>query len=294
MGGNPAPIPAAAQALRGLDFLVVQDLFLTETAQLADVVLPAHQLRRGRRHLHQPGTPGAARAPGHPGRGREPGRLADPGRAWPAVGRRLRGSQTQPRGRGCRSTAAQADWKRKRKRSQAQRQRPVAKPWNYTSLARSWKRSAGRCRSTAGSAGRPWASAACSGRRARCARVGARAWSPLMCAPVPPLPTAASGWPAARCCGMAATISAAQPPQVLQADPRTLCGSQPGRPGEQQASSRAAQVERHLRSFHASAVTLHPARRSGRPTRHAWVPFGLAGSARRDPWAPAARRTCGT
>ena len=33
--------PKARQALEALDFLVVQDLFLTETAQLADVVLPA-------------------------------------------------------------------------------------------------------------------------------------------------------------------------------------------------------------------------------------------------------------
>jgi NADH-quinone oxidoreductase chain G len=41
MGDNPAAQPVLAEALRKLDFLVVQDLFLTETAQLADVVLPA-------------------------------------------------------------------------------------------------------------------------------------------------------------------------------------------------------------------------------------------------------------
>jgi NADH-quinone oxidoreductase chain G len=41
MGENPAAQPGVAEALRKLDFLVVQDLFLTETAQLADVVLPA-------------------------------------------------------------------------------------------------------------------------------------------------------------------------------------------------------------------------------------------------------------
>jgi NADH-quinone oxidoreductase subunit G len=35
-----AESPVAAEALRALDFLVVQDLFLTETAKLADVVLP--------------------------------------------------------------------------------------------------------------------------------------------------------------------------------------------------------------------------------------------------------------
>jgi len=40
-GDDPALAdPGAAAALQGLDFLVVQDLFLSETAQLADVVLP--------------------------------------------------------------------------------------------------------------------------------------------------------------------------------------------------------------------------------------------------------------
>ena len=42
MGANPASErPAWAEKLDALDFLVVQDLFLTETAQRADVVLPA-------------------------------------------------------------------------------------------------------------------------------------------------------------------------------------------------------------------------------------------------------------
>jgi NADH-quinone oxidoreductase subunit G len=40
MGANPAALPANAEALKQLDFLIVQDMFLTETAQLADVVLP--------------------------------------------------------------------------------------------------------------------------------------------------------------------------------------------------------------------------------------------------------------
>jgi len=40
MGADPGADPAVAEALRGLDFLVVQDLFLTDTAGLADVVLP--------------------------------------------------------------------------------------------------------------------------------------------------------------------------------------------------------------------------------------------------------------
>ncbi len=45
MGDNPAfNLPSAGkvkEALKGLDFLVVQDVFLSETAQVADVVLPA-------------------------------------------------------------------------------------------------------------------------------------------------------------------------------------------------------------------------------------------------------------
>jgi len=45
IGENPAQSEAdavhAVDALRGLDFMVVQDIFMTATAQLADVVLPA-------------------------------------------------------------------------------------------------------------------------------------------------------------------------------------------------------------------------------------------------------------
>ncbi len=41
VGDNPAADPTLRAKLDSLDFLVVQDLFLTETAQLADVVLPA-------------------------------------------------------------------------------------------------------------------------------------------------------------------------------------------------------------------------------------------------------------
>ena len=38
---RPAMIPALAEALKGAKFVIVQELFLTETAKLADVVLPA-------------------------------------------------------------------------------------------------------------------------------------------------------------------------------------------------------------------------------------------------------------
>jgi formate dehydrogenase major subunit len=73
MGENPAmsdpDVQHARDALAGLDFLVVQDLFLTETASLADVVLPAsafpektgtftntdRRVQLGRRALDLPG-----------------------------------------------------------------------------------------------------------------------------------------------------------------------------------------------------------------------------------------------
>ena len=69
MGENPVlsdpDVNHVSEALEKLDFLVVQDIFLTETAQLADVVLPARQLRREGRHLHQHRAPRAAGAQGH-------------------------------------------------------------------------------------------------------------------------------------------------------------------------------------------------------------------------------------
>jgi NADH-quinone oxidoreductase subunit G len=47
MGADPGADPALAETLRGLDFLVVQDLFLSDTARLADVVLPATSFAEG-------------------------------------------------------------------------------------------------------------------------------------------------------------------------------------------------------------------------------------------------------
>ncbi len=51
----------AREALASLDHLVVQDLFLTETAALADVVASSERLPGKRRHLHQHQPSGAAR-----------------------------------------------------------------------------------------------------------------------------------------------------------------------------------------------------------------------------------------
>ena len=53
MGSNPArEAPDLKEPLSKLDFLVVQDLFLTETAKLADVVLPAASFAEVRWNLH--------------------------------------------------------------------------------------------------------------------------------------------------------------------------------------------------------------------------------------------------
>jgi formate dehydrogenase major subunit len=65
MGENPAmsdpDVAHAREAIAALDFLVVQDLFLTETASFADVVLPASGISREDGHVHQHRPAGAAR-----------------------------------------------------------------------------------------------------------------------------------------------------------------------------------------------------------------------------------------
>ncbi|HEX9116248.1 MAG TPA: NADH-quinone oxidoreductase subunit NuoG [Anaerolineae bacterium] len=131
MGGNPAAEPGVAEALKGLDFLVVQELYLNETAQLADVVLPAsswaehdgtytsfeRRVQRG---------PAAITAVGES--------LADwqilttlAGR-WQAVTAPVADVAQE---------AAEPEWKRKRRRqARAQNGGPVAvKAWTYGSAA---------------------------------------------------------------------------------------------------------------------------------------------------------------
>ena len=83
MGENPAMSDPdanhAREALAALEHLVVQDIFLTETAYLADVILPAERLPREDRHLHQHRPPGAAGPPGdRPARRRAPGPVDHP------------------------------------------------------------------------------------------------------------------------------------------------------------------------------------------------------------------------
>ncbi len=64
MGANPAADRVTTEALGRLDFLVVQDLFLTETAQLADVVLPAASFAEAEGTYTNLERPRAARAAG--------------------------------------------------------------------------------------------------------------------------------------------------------------------------------------------------------------------------------------
>jgi formate dehydrogenase major subunit len=84
MGENPAmsdpDVGHAREALAKLEHLVVQDIFLTETAMYADVVLPATGLAREGRHGHQHQPPGADGPQGAPLPGEAaPGLVDHPG-----------------------------------------------------------------------------------------------------------------------------------------------------------------------------------------------------------------------
>ena len=107
IGENPVQSEAdqkrAIDLLEGLDFLVVQDLFLTKTAELADVVLPAtaawaesgghrHQLRAAR-----PARPqGGRAAAGRPRRPRDHLRPREPDGRRLGRGRRRGGLERGP------------------------------------------------------------------------------------------------------------------------------------------------------------------------------------------------------
>jgi predicted molibdopterin-dependent oxidoreductase YjgC len=139
MGDNPATDPGVAQKLLDLNFLVVQDLFLTETAKLADVVLPAASFAEGdgtytnlERRVQR--APQGIRAVGEsrpdwailaaladrfPQAALLTGSPPDPGLAAEQTG-----------GTGAASSAASeaVNWKKKARKS---RQGPMPKPWNY-------------------------------------------------------------------------------------------------------------------------------------------------------------------
>ena len=89
-GENPAmsdpDLDHARAAMARLEHLVVQDIFATETAILADVVLPASAPRRevGQRHQHRPPDPDRP-----PGADRRPAQARQDLWAIEQVGRRL-------------------------------------------------------------------------------------------------------------------------------------------------------------------------------------------------------------
>ena len=94
IGENPVQSEAdqkrAIHLLEGLDFLVVQDLFLTKTAELADVVLPATAAwAESEGHRHQLRAPRPARPQGGRAARRGPRRPGDHLRPGEPHGRRL-------------------------------------------------------------------------------------------------------------------------------------------------------------------------------------------------------------
>ena len=169
VGLDPAAEPATAQALQGLDFLVVQDLFLTETAKLAEVVLPAcsfaeadgtytnleRRVQRGPAGIQLVGQSRPDWAI-----------LAALAEKWQAV--EGRGDHLVPpetgQAQGTASTANVADWKHKKRKA---RQGPTAKPWNYPNaqavleeIGKAAPAYAGMRWETLGEAGVQWPSAA--------------------------------------------------------------------------------------------------------------------------------------
>jgi predicted molibdopterin-dependent oxidoreductase YjgC len=83
------PTGHAARCLGARLLLVVQDIFLTRTAELADVVLPAPRRGARRGHGHQQRAPRAARAPRRPPPRRARDDICGSSPSWRALGRDL-------------------------------------------------------------------------------------------------------------------------------------------------------------------------------------------------------------
>ena len=114
LGENPflsdPNINKVRKALAALDFLVVQDIFLTETAEFADVILPGDLVPGEGRHLHEHRPARAARPqgdrparPGPRGLGDRPGHRQPDRAATGLLARRARSSTRWSRS--CRRTA---------------------------------------------------------------------------------------------------------------------------------------------------------------------------------------------
>ena len=132
MGANPAADSLTAEALGRLDFLVVQDLFLTETGQLADVVLPAASFAEAEgaytnlERRVQRGPQGISPA----GESRADwvivAALAERWQTAQSVAQTFEVSETSKV-----SDAKSADWKKKKQKTKAG---PASKPWNYPNI----------------------------------------------------------------------------------------------------------------------------------------------------------------
>ena len=132
LGDDPAADPGIAQKLLDLNFLVVQDLFLTETAKLADVVLPAASFAEGdgtytnlERRVQR--APQGIRAAGES----RPdwAILAALAVRWPSFYEEKAPTSQDGEARGASGVGPEkVDWKRKGRKA---KQGPTPKPWYY-------------------------------------------------------------------------------------------------------------------------------------------------------------------
>jgi NADH-quinone oxidoreductase subunit G len=279
IGANPALDPAAAQALRQLDFLVVQDLFLTETAQLAEVVLPSASFAEAdgtytnlERRVQR--APKGIRALGESRADWEI--LAALGQYWQTA----RGTQAEGS-----ETVAQAEWKRRRRakparegRQAAARQAAAAKPWSYSNLAavseeigRVVPFYAGFHWEALGSGGLQWAAGAAP---RSAARLGSARVEPAQVAPVPAAPAGSFWLASGPILWDGGTITAHSHPQVLKLIPAPFVALNPA----DLASSKLSEgSEVSVTSPRGSVRLLLRADPSVQPGT-AWLPLGLAGA----------------
>ena len=132
MGANPAADSLTAEALDGLDFLVVQDLFLTETAQLADVVLPAASFAEAEgtytnlERRVQRGPQGISPVGDSRADWQILATLAERWQTAQSVTQTFEVSETSKV-----SDVKTADWKKKKQKAKVG---PASKPWNYPTI----------------------------------------------------------------------------------------------------------------------------------------------------------------